>query len=565
MQTINDTVENGKKVRKSTKLFLSGVLILTITNIIVKAIGLLFKIPMNNSLGTTVMGYYNQSYTIYTLLYMISTAGLPIAVSRMISETRSRGLIEQSRRIYRAAMALFFVIGLAGMGIMLFGAKWYSTNVLSASNAASCIMMIAPTLFFICVSSAYRGYFQGYQLMFPTAVSQLLEAVCKLGVGLALAIYARNQGKADYIVAAYAAVGLTIGAALGMLFLMIFKKRFREEVYNAELLEVMPESDAVEPYKQIVKALLVIAIPITISASVMSFTNLIDSALISNLLQNVWNMTEEAATDLYGCYTTQAVSLCNLPPVLIYPISYSIIPLISMANSQGDTLRAKRVMESSLRVSVLIGLPCALGLAVLSEPILHLLFTNGVEMSAPLLSVLSPSTFFICVLSVTNAILQANGYERLPLVSMLCGAVVKITSSYLLIRFFGIIGTPLSTFLCYLTITAFNFFFVAKKVGLIPHFGRVFIRPFFASLVCAASAWGVFEVLNGILSLPAKIAVLLSIAVAACVYALFIFLIRAVTKEDVLLLPKGAHIARLLTRFKLLKSEKGACTENEIG
>ncbi len=563
MRMEGDTVSNNTEqkaesgaVKKSTKLFFSGVLILTITNIVVKAIGLLFKIPMNNSLGPTVMGYYNQSYQIYTLLYMISTAGLPIAVSRMISETRSKGLIKQSRRIYKASMGLFLGIGAAGMALMLFGAKWYSTNVLSVSNAASCIMMIAPTLFFICVSSAYRGYFQGYQLMLPTAISQFFEAACKLGIGLALAIYAKNRGEPDYIVAAYAAIGLTVGAALGMLFLAVSKWRFRESDYNAELLAIMPESDAVEPYGKIVKALLVIAIPITISASVMSFTNLIDSALISNMLQNVWHMTEQEAEHIYGCYTTQAVSLCNLPPVLVYPISYSIIPLISMANSQGDFSRSKRVMESSLRVSILIGLPCALGMVVLSEPILALLFTDGVETAAPLLSILAPSTFFICVLSVTNAILQANGHERLPLVSMLCGAVVKIATSVLLTYYLGITGTPISTFLCYLTITALNFYFVASRTKVIPNFVSVFIRPFVASALCAASAWGVYELLTTyVLTTRPRVAVLLAIGVAVIVYALFVFFTKSVTSEDILLLPKGTKLLKLLQKMHLLPKE----------
>ena len=556
MKKQTDAKAETGAVRKSTKLFFSGVLILTITNIVVKAIGLLFKIPMNNTLGTTVMGYYNQSYQIYTLLYMISTAGLPIAVSRMISETRSKGLIKQSHRIYKASMWLFLGIGVVGMSLMFFGAGWYSTNVLDVSNASYCIMTIAPTLFFICISSAYRGYFQGYQLMLPTAVSQFFEAVCKLGVGLVLAIYAKNRGEPDYIVAAYAAVGLTVGAGLGMLFLAISKKRFREADNNAELLAVMPESDAIEPYGKIVKALFIIAIPITISASVMSFTNLIDSALISNMLQNVWHMTEEEAESIYGCYTTQAVSLCNLPPVLVYPISYSIIPLITMANSQGDFERSKRVMESSLRVSILIGLPCALGMVVLSEPILGLIFTSGVETAAPLLSILAPSTFFICVLSVTNAILQANGHERLPLVSMLFGAIVKIGTSFLLTYYLGITGTPISTFLCYLTITALNFYFVASRVRIIPHFGRVFLRPFLASAVCAGSAWLAYKGLTAsFMASRPRIAVLLAIFLAMIVYALFVFVTKAITPEDVLLLPKGQKIAKVLRKFRLLPKE----------
>lgn len=541
-------------VKKSTKLFFSGVLILTITNIVVKIIGLLFKFPMNNYLGTTVMGYYNQSYSIYTVLYMISTAGLPIAVSRLISEARSKGRFKQAKRIYRTALGLFVVIGIIGMLIMLLGAKWYSTNVLSASNAASCIMMIAPTLFFICISSAFRGYFQGYQEMLPTAISQFIEAACKLAIGLALAMYAKNQGEPSYIIAAYAAVGLTVGAALGMIFLWLSKLRFKEKKYNEEILLEIPEDDAIEPYKKICKTLLIIAIPITISASVMSFTQMVDSALISNILQNHWLMSEETVESLYGSYTTQAVSITNMPPVLVYPISYAIIPLIVLANNSNDQQRSKRLMESSLRVSILIGMPCFLGCAVMSQPILSIIFTNGVELSAPLLRLLSPTTLFICMLSVSNAILQANGYERLPLISMLCGAVVKIGTSLLLLNLIGINGTPISTVLCYLTINVLNFYFVAKKVKILPHFGRVFFRPFLASAVCAGSAFLCNWLLGKtFMAYHPRIMVILAIVFAALIYFICIFLFKAITREDLEILPKSEKIIKILKKLHLVK------------
>ena len=222
----------------------------------------------------------------------------------------------------------------------------------------------------------------------------------------------------------------------------------------------------------------------------MSLTNLIDMALIQRLLQSFRGLTEAQATSVYGNYTSLCVPLFNMPPYLIYPISYSIVPMIKTAVASGDKKRAALVMESSLRVAVIIGIPCGLGMAALAEPILNFFGYRhwSVVSAAPLLTLLAPSTFFICVLSVTNAILQANGYERKPVISMLAGAGVKILTNTILIRFIGMTGTPISTFLCYLTATALNIYFIVKHVGLKFNFGRIFLRPLLCGILCAVTA-----------------------------------------------------------------------------
>lgn len=539
-----------EKLHNSSKLFFSGVLILTITNLIVKAIGLMFKIPMNHIVGDDGMGYYNSAYTIYTFLYMISTAGLPTAVSIMVAESRAAGRIRQVKRVLHVSLALFFLIGVVGMLVMLLGAGPFS-SLIGAANTKYCIMALAPTLFFICISSALRGYFQGYQSMFPTAVSQLIEAVCKLGVGITLALYAIRMEQPIYIVAAYAAVGLTIGAALGMMFLTFSKLFFKEKQYDAEYVAVSGIDDTVLPQRTLLKRLVIVALPITVSASVMSLTNLIDTAIVQQLLQST-GLTQEAATSLYGNYTSLAVPMFNLPPVLIYPISYSIVPLLSAAKKRGDHERCRLVMESSMRVSMLIGIPCGLGLATLSRPILSLFYrASSVELATPLLTLLAPSTAFICILSVTNAILQANGHERKPLISMLTGACVKIVTNFFLIQFIGMKGTPISTFLCYLTVTIMNLYFVHKHVGVMPKLSGLFGKPLLAGIACAAAAFFSYALLHGYIG--DKIATFAAICLAALVYLVLIFLIRGVSGEDVKLLPKGERLYRLLHKMKLVK------------
>lgn len=539
------------KVKNSTKLFFSGVVVLTVANLLVKAIGLLFKIPMNKVVGDTGMGYYTSAYTIYTFFYMISTSGLPIAVSILISESRTKGQLRQIKKIFRTTVALFFAIGLVGMLAMIFGADSFA-SMLKASPTSACIMAIAPTLFFICISSALRGYFQGFQQMVPTAVSELIEALCKLAVGIILALYAIDQNYPIHIVAAYAAFGLTIGAGLGMIFLCISKLLFKETRYTAEFVETTGVSDEITPTSKILARLVKVALPITISASVMSLTNMIDMVIVQRLLQET-GMSQLEATTVYGNYTTLAVPMFNLPPVLIYPISAAIIPLLSVAHSQGDKKRSRTIMESALRVAVLIGVPCAFGMSALARPILSLFFRveSSVEMAYPLLRLLAPSSLFVCILSITNAILQACGKERKPVISMLCGAVVKVVSNYFLIQIIGMRGTPISTFLCYLTVTCLNFRFVSKYADIVPNIRRVFLRPFICGLLCAATALGSYALVSRFTG--NTVSTLVAIACAGIVYLFLIFFTGAVVAEDVRLLPKGDKISAALGRAHLLR------------
>lgn len=539
------------KIKNSTKLFFSGVVVLTVANLLVKAIGLLFKIPMNKVVGDTGMGYYTSAYTIYTFFYMISTSGLPIAVSILISESRTKGQLRQIKKIFRTTVALFFSIGLVGMLAMMIGANSFA-SMLKASPTSACIMAIAPTLFFICISSALRGYFQGFQQMVPTAVSELIEALCKLAVGIILALYAIDQNYPIHIVAAYAAFGLTIGAGLGMLFLCISKLLFKETIYTAEFVETTGVSDETTPTSKILARLVKVALPITISASVMSLTNMIDMVIVQRLLQET-GMSQLEATTVYGNYTTLAVPMFNLPPVLIYPISAAIIPLLSVAHSQGDKKRCRTIMESALRVAVLIGVPCAFGMSALARPILSLFFRveSSIDMAYPLLRLLAPSSLFVCILSITNAILQACGRERKPVISMLCGAMVKIVSNYFLIQIIGMKGTPISTFLCYLTVTCLNFGFVAKYAEIVPNIKQVFLRPFICGILCAATALGTYTLASRFTGNAAS--TLAAIACAGIVYLFLIFITGAVVTEDVKLLPKGDKICAVLKRTHLLR------------
>ena len=521
------TQKNGcRKLWNGHRSFFSGVMILTVSNLLVKVTGLLFKIPMNAIVGDTGMGYFNSAYSIYTFFYMLSTSGLPVALAVMVSEKRAAGNLTAAKTIYRTAIALFVAGGL-GAFLLMFFASGELAGWIRSDHSALSVAVAAPTMLFICVSSALRGYFQGCGNMLPTAVSQLIEAVGKLVIGIAAAGYAIRRGYAIHVIAAYAVAGLTLGSLAGMVYLMIAKFLRGDRDLLPDDLQIHNE---ILPHREILRRFLKISLPITVSASVMSLTNMIDTALIQRVLQHAGMAEEEAAT-LFGNYTSLAVPMFNLPPVFVYPIAYSIVPAVAAALSSGDRRKAADAVEMYLRAAVLIGMPCALGLTVLADPILCLFYKPAsAHLAAPLLILLAPSSFFVCVLAVTNAILQSCGQERKPVLSMLCGAAVKCVSGTILLQKYGIAGAPISTFLCYFTVTVINFAFVVKCTGIRPNFIRIFFVPSAAGFACAGSAAAVYGFLA---SYSSRIACFAAIFIGAAVYAALLLASGNVTIDEI--------------------------------
>ena len=577
---MNNTTPKGQKT--STKLFVNGVLILTVSNILVKAIGLLFKIPLHDILGDDGMGYFNAAYTIYTTFFMVSTAGLPVAISYMISRSRAAGNFVQVKKIMRIAFAVFFVIGAVGTCALFFGSGFFSENVAKIPESKYCIMAIAPTLFFVCLTSAFRGYFQGHQVMWPTAVSQLLESLGKLLIGILLANWSIGRGDALPVTAAWTIFGLTIGVLCGMGFIWITKLLYNTQHINAEY--ELPDSYSMPSAsaKSLLRELVVIAIPVTLSSSVMSLANLIDLTVISRQLQAI-GFTTKGAAALYGNYTTLAVPMFNLIPVLVYPIGYSLVPMISALLVKKEKEEAKRVTTSSLKTAAILSMPCTVGMAVLSFPILSLIYgnasllmkytaegselltdkmfmsyvtqtTSSASLAAPLLSILAVSSFLVCMLAITNSILQAHKKPYLPLISMLIGAAVKIAASFLLIGnpAIGIYGAPISTDICYIVVVVCNFYFCARYADFRPSVRKVFVKPLISAALCGLAAIGTYALAAKVLG-PSRLITLVAIAAAGVVYFAALLLLRALEKEDFDFIPKGQTVYRLLCKLHLMR------------
>ena len=543
-----------QKNQNAISMFFSGVVVLTVANILVKSVGLISKIVLNTVVGSEGAGYYSSAYEIYAFLYIIATSGLPVALSIMVSKCRAQGKLKEARKIYNVAIVMFLIIGFVFATLMILFSGSIA-NFISAPETAICIVAVAPTILFICLSSCLRGYFQGYQLMKPTGISQFLEALGKVLIGVGFAFWAKSRGYEDHVVASFTILGVTTGVFFGMVFLFIKKLFFKDKnFYEENVLEVESPPKST---KEILKELLVIAIPITLSSCVLSLTIIIDTFMVqSRLLAS--GMSKDLVRIYYGDYTTLVISLINLPTILIYPIANALVPLITGAVTTKDYKKAENMRAFSLRVINIIAIPCALGLGIFSRNILDLMmFTSGsVERAAPWLSVGAVSVIFLGLISATNAFLNTSGKQKYPIISMLCGASVKILSNYFLLEKIGIYGAPISTVLCYLTATTLNIFFTVKHVGKLPSVKKTFAMPLICSIISIGTSAGLYLLLDIIM--PMKISTIICILTSILLYLFSVLKTKTVTESELLVLPLGEKITVILRKLKFFpkKCEK---------
>ncbi len=524
---------------------MKGAAILSASTLIVKLLGLLFSIPLANFVAPEGMSHFYIAYNIFGLFLMLSTAGLPVAVSRMVGTAYAQGRRREADRVFSVAFWLFFLLGLFGCLVMFFGAdqiaQWYSSP---DSNYA--IMALAPTLFFISLESSLRGYFQGRSNMVPTATSQIIEAVTKviIGVGLAFYIIQNVSEDPDRWAAVGAIVGVSISAALGAMYLLGFKavqsRRDKKEAWA--------EEPILTSRKQMLMNLIRFAVPITIGSCFLSLLDTVDGAILLQRLQAGAGLTQEMA-DWWNGTIGHARKFFDLPGAFVVPISTSLLPILSGAIASKNQRQVDKISSMALRVTLLIGVPSSVGMAIFARPICQLLLYNQPEVAeeaAPLLTMLSLAIAFSGLLFTTNAILQSFGRATRPVIDMAVGGVVKIILSYVLIGIpqVAAMGSAISTVVSYVVMVVLNVFALRSSLPKMDSVVKTALPLVLASAVMGAVSYGAYWLLTWVVS--SRVAVIPAILVAILVYALCAVLFKGVGYEDVAALPKGHTLARLL-------------------
>ncbi len=542
-----------ESTKKTT--FVKGAAILAIAGLVCKLIGVFFRIFAVRIVGEQGMFYYELVYPTYSWLLIISSSGIPTAISRMVAERAALGNYDGARRVFRRSLLLLALIGVVTSALMFFGANWLGTTVLhGGEDAKYSLMALAPALLFVSAMCAYRGYLQGLQRMTGTSVSQLAQQVFKLIFGLLLAnLFFQKYADSPMRYAAGAAgllLGVTVSEALSLIVMMLFYAGVRGQ-YKA----LIPDPD---PHEKVFGPMLAIAIPITLGASILPIANFVDSAMITTLLERI-GFSESAARLNYTALCTYVRSVINLPATLTVGIAMSLVPAISAARVRSDQKSVQQLSMLSLKIAMAIGLPCAVGLCVLAGPIIKLLYSRvtpeAFAIAEPLMHVAAFTVVFISLVQTATGALQGVGRQRLPMYFLLIGGLTKIAVNFIFIpmKEVNILGAVFSNLACYGIAGVLDTVALLKITKAKLNVLDTFIKPAAASALMGAAAWSAHALLMRIPAFASgyvmqAAATVLAIVLAIVVYAAFTLLFGMFTRDELTYIPGGRKLARFARR-----------------
>ena len=544
--------------------FYGGAAILAVGSLLVKLIGAIYKIPLARILSDEAYVDFNAAYNIYNFFLTISTAGLPVALSKTISEATTLGRYRQADRVFSVALRTFLILGsISFLAMSVFGGPLAA--LLGDESAVYCVWCLSPSVLCVCIMAAFRGYYQGHSYMVPTAVSQIIEATCKMifGLALAFAVFKLLPGDEAYrhrMSAAGAIAGVSIGSIVALIYLFFFYRRDRRRNPPPKSTD-RPDGDGA-----ILQRLLQLAIPITLGSAAVSIVTLIDTKVVLSLLEQMYHdlpelVTPEAiaqqfrkggvspelymAQGLKGVYD-KCMAIYNLPSQLMVAITASVIPAVSAFLARRDKKGAGRTSESALRIGALLCLPMGFGLFALGGPIVQLVLDLDPVTAGPIMSTLGLATIFICIMLICNSILQAHGLVNLPVLTVVVGGVIKLIVNYILVGNYdiNIKGAPWGTLCCFAVAAAMDLFFVKRAIASSPKYSRVFPKPLLASMLMGAAAWAVHGLLIGLVG--NSLATVAGILTGVVVYGVLVLALKAISPDDLALIPKGDKIAKLL-------------------
>ncbi|MFH1879736.1 MAG: polysaccharide biosynthesis protein [Bacillota bacterium] len=481
---------------------IGGITVLGITGLICKIVAVLYRIPLAWLIGEQGLGTYQLVFPTYNLLLTISSAGLPVAISRIVSYNLAKGDVRNTRRTFKHALIILTGIGIVGTALMIAFRTFLSDRVGDPLTVAGFIA-IAPSVAIVCAMSAFRGYMQGQQDMKPTAISQLIEQVGKIVVALPFAYLGSKIGTAgtDGINIGYAAAGALLGTsiaeAFALLYMFIVYSRRRHDIDDCKQDEEIP----LQRWREINRKLLALAVPITIGACIIPLASFIDSGMIVNRLVDGAGVMRDAARAMYGRFSGYVITLINVPTALALAISMSMVPAISANVARGDMAAVKRSTHAGLRMAFLLGLPCSFGMSILAKPLLAMVYPfsspEALDQTAQLLVFSGFTIILFTVVQATSGILQGMHKQKIPMFTLLIGVCFKVLINYTLIGTPGvnILGASIGSLVCYGVSMIPNLYYVHKYTGMKWDPLNIFLKPLLASVVMTGVLYGLMLVL----------------------------------------------------------------------
>lgn len=528
--------------------------ILAAAGILVRLIGLLYKVPMTRILGTEGIGYYNTAYEIYNIGLILSSYSLPLAISKLIAARRIRGRYQDARRVYLCGMAFGVAVGTAMTAILLFGSSWITETIFKSPGSALPLAVMAPTVLVFSIMGIIRGYFQGFGNMIPTSVSQIIEQVIHAAVSIVASYFFLRWFADTASPASYGAAGGTLGTLTGALAALIFLSALmlRHRNRQAELYR-QPQSVSVESWKSVFWSLLITLTPIILSQFVYQLSGSVDNSMFGQIM-SAKGLTEKERMSLLGVYGGEYRLLTNVPVAIASSLGTSMIPSIVASKTQRDFPAVQKKIRLTVKFNMLIAIPCAVGMGVLAGPVMQLIFGDHSALARDLLTIGAPAVIFFSLSTVTNAVLQGIDLMRKSVTHSAISLALHVVLVYVLLQHcnMGVYGLVIGNVTFALAVCILNWLAIGKALKYRQEVRTTFLLPLLSSVIMGAFALAVYRLTTSITGYY-QLGILVSVPLAMILYGVLIILTKSVTEEELPDMPFGMRILRLCRRVHLIR------------
>lgn len=527
--------------------------ILAAAGIIVRFIGLLYKIPMTRALGDEGIGYYNTAYEIYNIGLILSSYSLPLAISKLIAARRVKGRNQDVARVFRSGLIFGLVAGGLMTLFLLLEADWITTNIFNSPSSALPLKVMAPTIFVFSIMGVIRGYFQGHGNMIPTSISQIIEQIVNAVISIAASFTFMRWFADRENPASYGAAGGTLGTLSGALaaflfltFLMLCYRRHNEARLRR------PQAAPAEPWKNVWLALFLTLTPIILSQFVYQLSGSVDNSMFG-LLMGEKGLSEKERLGLLGIYGGKYRLLSNVPVAIASSLGTSMIPSIVHSRTQKKTSEVKYKIRLTIKFNMLIAIPCAAGMGVLAGPIMQLIFRDSRELTANLMHIGALAVVFFSLSTVTNSVLQGIDLMRKSVTHSAISLAIHAVLVYIMLKYLnlGVYGLVIGNVTFALVVCVLNWFAIGKALRYRQEIRTTFLLPLAASAVMGAAAFAIYTGIHTVTG-SNTLSLLVTVPIAMVIYGVLIILLKAVTEDELPDMPFGRKLLVLCRKLHLM-------------